>query len=1334
MRKITATAVYIGLILLLAGSTTYAQQCDVSFNLGGSGSVSFDLSQRAPFNTLCVDGLLLFDVDTNPSKGTLEETGIDRMGSFTYTAPAGGLSGPQTARISVTCNFAPSCTGTITFVGQAPATTTVAPTPPPTVAVTPSPPSPVPSCGTPQVVNFDGPQGREIPIEVGNRCDGSFSARVANKPSKGIFITVGKQMTYVPADAQQYTGGADLTIMCGSAVECVHEVVIIVNPATTTTAAPPTTVATTQVPPTTTAVPPAPVATDAPRCNTVSGSATNVGVVQGEIGINRECGLGLSVRVKSLSLAGASLVFTSGSQYEFVAPAGVTGNVIASLAATCGGQPLCDLTFVLIVDNPSPVLTPVPPQVPNTPDGPAQTPAPPVPRADVGSCGAPLVFTRPVSSTVEFSLRDQLQGRCTDLTFTSEAGSLNGNFQINLRGEINYGAPPNEAEESVDVVALCFGTPNCRQRLVFQSYRILTPVPTPRPTSSSAPAQCPRKLYYYYVEPAKVASASLRGRLGEPVCDGFRQFALNENPKVGVLQMHLNGDFTYSTPSTEDLDDFAFTMKCGANVLCVGRAYIMISNVSRTDAPVEGTRVPRPMETAAPVTYNPTQYQKCRGTCRTGAWNTLPTRPNVWDITPGAPILPRDDNKPIGTLDASWKRGQLELSMYGKLGGLSQRFPTFEPIRWTDPSAFTTSDVLAQAAPQSLAFNATCLNNQPTDMGMGEDVWKVPEGTLGTRYRRGGSWYQKFGGAHDNCDTYADSCVTAPLLTPRVNQNANREAEWSVDINNCDTTWKGTVSYSAIRNQQTAAGTNVWSVDNDRHLQATLYSEAVKPANWLDPTKGYMNTMKQYQLSIRLSEWITTMKVDTATSSDAPFTFDPKFFEYRADNGDRAFGINLIFYPAAAEGEATRFTADRRVRGFRVLSQTWFTPDDAQCPTCANKGLSCSIDARQDEDSQFLADNFQRMSCTNGGQPRIQLFKGPMTTSADCKSDADNIIFGRRGFSAPQSCAVSFQNLTIRGIATGSGNSSGGFDYEGTILLQLLLSNGNRATVSVDISLYVSALATEGSFQGEVEICRASPYWPVLDPLGTSLPDDRHPLAPKLPDDQRMYLCIDQRDNAFGPEGWAVAGFTIEGYNSTTIRIEQVGVRYPGSPDVFFIHNNPATGAPAPVSEIEGTFWTETHPFFNFRDVTYRLANNTITSPDGPVLPNADFAFAFNPGAIAVETDVDLFGVFLLFDESGNVIGRPTLRQKIHIDPLLSAQSRYGPTRVLNVDVAVADESPFFFFIVSGIIIGVIALGAVALAKDNDRPLPKWIPRPDNLPNLISLPGRKKKSEATSPH
>ena len=47
-----------------------------------------------------------------------------------------------------------------------------------------------------------------------------------------------------------------------------------------------------------------------------------------------------------------------------------------------------------------------------------------------------------------------------------------------------------------------------------------------------------------------------------------------------------------------------------------------------------------------------------------------------------------------------------------------------------------------------------------------------------------------------------------------------------------------------------------------------------------------------------------------------------------ADTGDRAFGLNLLFYPHVADGAASSYRADAHVAGFRWNQQTWSHPDE----------------------------------------------------------------------------------------------------------------------------------------------------------------------------------------------------------------------------------------------------------------------------------------------------------------------------------------------------------------------------------------------------------------------
>lgn len=928
------------------------------------------------------------------------------------------------------------------------------------------------------------------------------------------------------------------------------------------------------------------------------------------------------------------------------------------------------------------------------------------------SCNATVRIDTFIGESATGSLAlPELSANCAMLTFVANGGASSG-LRVNLRGDYVY--TPTTTTEAVDqfgVNVSCLRTALCQMSIFATVSRRITAAPTTRPpATAAAPDACPP--LYFQVARGQQLSATLRNHAGQPACSAGRSFELLHNPRIGSVDFTPIGDFRYSAPTTETWDDFTFSMLCGGVQLCRGNAYIMISASvapSPTTAAPAGPATPvtsgpssQAPATSEPV-FRPSQYQQCRGTCNTDAWKVVPNADNLWDISPstGAPhVSPRKDGKALNGVDAAWEDGGLVVRAYSKIGNVAVRFPTFEPLQWQLGDLFTGVEQSQRVAATSVPFDLNCLDLQ-SNAGIAEDVWSWTSvvnrtGHVGAHYASGSDWYQKFGGKHIGCDTFRDSCRYAPLLTPRETQDPAAGGVWSVDIDGCDVTWTGRFSFAALRNMRRRDGTPVWSMTRGHFLEGTISTEAVKPNSWLQPRSGLATNVQAKAMVLDLEPW-TRVVVDKTNSK--LFSLDAEYFEYAEEGtNDRAFGLNLLFYPHLPDGARTSYMADRHVAGFRWLNQAWSHPDALQCPTCNGTDMRCALN--DVSEASFTQDTFFSGSCLN---PRVALSRGPSFTGEGCMPSRMH-VFNRMGFSQPHYCRSSFQNLTLRGVArgSGSGNTSSSFAFEGQLRLQLLLDNGQMPVVDVDISLMVATATVDGRYSGSIDVCRAAPYWPVYDPLGESLPDAPHDLYSGEPGE----LCIDRFDRTFGPTGWAVVSYNVDQAPRERTLVEELYVQWPGSPRVYF-----KADMDLPAGAV---WWYDEHPYFNYRSLDERLRNGTISvGEDVQPLGPKDFAFAFTPGALGLAVDLQVTCVVHLRPaEAGDEPGHIIFTQNIRLDPALTSNSRFGPPAVSTAGAENEQHSAVLAMAATGGLIAVVIVVAIMTAvSDTDRPLPAWMPR-----------------------
>lgn len=977
--------------------------------------------------------------------------------------------------------------------------------------------------------------------------------------------------------------------------------------------------------------------------------------------------------------------------------------------------------------------------------------------------------------TIGSLITSSIAAKCQLPQFTSVPGqSSAGTLQFNLKGDYVYTAP--QAAEVVDAIfvdVFCFNNmgvsaPLCRLTFVAQVAAPMTLAPADAPTTAQqgppTVPTCP-VVYHFTATVGGVLSASLKTAVGQPACPYGTWYELGRTANFGSVNLVASGDFSYTAPKQQTWDDFGYTLSCFSKVLCRGSAYVLVSG---TAAPAVSTSTLAPSggggggNNNGPVAGVTTVGQTCRDTCMLDTWKAMPdANPPIWDTTrntvsgddSSANNLRKNDGVAVGTVRASYSNGSLVLVIFGKVGNLGQRFPTFEPFEFRAGETLSARNVLDRVSRTSVAFNVDCLAKQP-EYGMGEEVWhwtsvKNRTGELGPLHNSMGSWYQKFGGGHRQCDTFrADSCKYAPLLTPNAKQDPATGGVWSVDIDGCDVTWTGRFTLAAIRAMRKKSGAPVFTIEDGSTVRTTLYLEAVQPTSWLQPIMGYATDLIAKPLVLRLDPHVT---VQLSESVKKLFAIDSSFRTFRVDSSnaqsDFGFALEMRLYPHVGEGATTSYQAEKHVSGFRWISQRWTDPH-----TTVSSGteLVCTTDPGAPTDSFFSAES-GRSSCTN---PVVALSKGPAMSRDACLAN-HMYVFDRPGLSAPQACATTFQNLTLRGTAPGTGSAPAFFGFEGDVELQLLLDTGVAVSFTASISRFVSMISVDGSgVTGRTRLCRATEYWPVLDPLGTSLPVRPFFLsewASHAPEERDMCAA---GTNTFGPTTWATVLLDID--RTEQVVIESLSMEF-AAPNfagdvIYFLNRDSVTGkrtsflprdqalgsdgkeqpqqgdsTPSPSGK-KSVWWDEKYPFFNFRELSpllrdFNTTGDMLQLPEGMEPQPIDYAVALTPGAIGVTTFATLIWSVRLLESDGSLGGHVTLRTRLLLDKLLSDRDVAGIHRQPRVTIAkdTGKTTYIAIFAMGGLIVGAIAIVVIFVSVDTSKPLPTWIPKMGDLRNAIML-------------
>ncbi|GET90510.1 hypothetical protein, conserved [Leishmania tarentolae] len=1197
--------------------------------------------------------------------------------SYTYSCPSTAAVGYQTSLgYIVQCNGITVCADVVSVV-LTPASTTTAPSP---SDPAPRPPLPetLPSCShhTDVKIYLIGEvYVSDLLLDVKNT-ECRYTAMIED-PSVGMAVVAepSDPMSYVYSTnngtAPQNTS-IPYTIACNGVNTC-HGVVLIH------------------------------LTHDLPACpnSVVSFSVEAGGSVTGALSSGAVCSSGATPSSSLLSpVPGLSLNANGDFLYQ---AANTEAEVAVMILMKCREEKLCQMKARFLIAYPT--------EAPST--------------TSTTSTGAPMVMCAkryrsevPTGQSIRGTIDRVLDSSCNIITYllVNSSSYIKGSLLLNLLGEFYYTAPESQTVDYAVIDVYCAKVFLCRTELVFVAY---IPLPTTSTTTPPPPLPLPlppcANVYYYQTSPGVAINASLNNMAGQEMCVYGRYFTLNTSPTEGRLSVSLTGDFLYFPPKHEGQFSFMFTMHCMKQQYCTGTAHLLVGKEWTPDpVPTDS-----PIDSDSKVSVTNEQIT-CRGTCNASAWKTYPDR-KVWDITPGTGYR-REDGRPADDVMVTWRNNSLVVFVYSMIGNLGVRFPTFEPITTTEGAYMEPEDFASSVSPSSPGFEMSCLANQGRT-GVGEDVWKwftlsldSDTGGVAGYYNSGQSWYQKFGGKHVNCDIFTDPCRYAPLLTP-ANYSNNSLGLWTIDVNDCDATWKGVFAYSSMLKMAKSDGSPVWSFAGNLQLQATLYSEVVQARSWLEP--GQFDALySSRNIHIDLHQLVTVAKTDT----QAPLiSVDAEFFTYvDSETQDQAFGINMLVYPYVDSYMTTGYTRDRHVKGFKWILQDWISPSIEVCPTCTGSKMKC-VAPLEGSGISYTGPGFPEGDCANG-EGRVHLFKGAAMMPGDCP-DSKMHVFNQAGFSSTRNCSTAYQNVTLRGIVRGSGNLSEtlsrAFHYEGTVQLMLLMDDHSHKRLNLRLSTYVSRLSTyvshlskgSPSMEGRLTTCRSGSYWPVLDPLGSSLASSPLPLSLA----EATPLCIDDLSSSYGPSDWALFAVNIPGVKPSDVTVRSVYVQH-NNTRIYLIYRDPITGAAAtPKSGADGDWWQYKYPFLAFRDLGAQVKNNSITystlMASSAAAADVVYAFTFIPGALGVGADIEVV-VEVLIQSSVAAESTTEFHRVLHIDPHLTQRSRQGPPPTYSSPKREKNRTDFYAIsTTAGVAFALVVTVIFFMLADNSRPLPKWVPR-----------------------
>nr|VDZ47400.1 hypothetical_protein_conserved [Leishmania donovani] len=610
----------------------------------------------------------------------------------------------------------------------------------------------------------------------------------------------------------------------------------------------------------------------------------------------------------------------------------------------------------------------------------------------------------------------------------------------------------------------------------------------PTTTTTAAPVmQCPGNYNYSLILNSdgilieQIFNLSARAAATGMFCTSGIISATLKEPAHGALRWNNTGTFVY-TPSTleegDDIDYFEFQLTCSnEGTKCAGTVIISIVSEEKDEIyyAMEGAIV-------------------CRGTCDAAAWRTSPTALDLFDVNKtGVAVTPRKDVRAVDGVDFGFTAsGDLVIHAYTTIGNLAARFVTFYPITEASVPGLFNSTAVPDGS--HVSFEPSCLNKQAIT-GQGTDIWSwtdldVLKGHLNTQadaYKSGDNYYQKFGGNHRHCDVYrVDPCKYAPLMTPTLNDNNNNvynnatpSVQWKLYINDCDATWVGKASVESLRALRQPDGSPTFRLEgNGTYLVGAVYSQSVKPASWTSPLAGIVHSETAYEVRLKIHNMIIVDALARPSSdATAPLLQMSSDIQYsagkRTDTQERLYRYSVLLYPYF---EANKTAADitslsLKVVSTTLLNSTWTSPSKVECPMCTGTMISCT----------GTGNGFE----TDCGDKALMTFEALDYNASDFEGSIVND--GSSGKSA--STSVSPKNalrvtFAVRVNGAGSADATDAYPV-GTFAISVKLSSGQVFDVVVNQTDYISELNTRFL---DTQICRPSAYWPVPDPLGSSVP------------------------------------------------------------------------------------------------------------------------------------------------------------------------------------------------------------------------------------------------------
>lgn len=827
----------------------------------------------------------------------------------------------------------------------------------------------------------------------------------------------------------------------------------------------------------------------------------------------------------------------------------------------------------------------------------------------------------------------------------------------------------------------------------------------------------------------------------------------------GQFSIENNGSFTYRSVRPQGgavwngYDSFKYSATCNDQLQCTGHAYI---TTTFTTASIHNS-VPNSPNPNVDFEDGFTEFVKCSGSCMSSSnngggmkWFARHTLPRIWDIMPdetgtipqqSLPWVSATEQVPTDGLEFDWRNNHATVTTYGAIGSMGVRFPTMEEVTFTPGHLFQSNDYAGSTYlsvhADSTGFDMSCLDEQSTDSTIGDagsNLWNSNLEQVGTLYdgvqwndiaSHGASWYYKFNGKHNNCNLFGENTVSlrcryAPLLTPipTITSSGSQYHErgvWRLTIKNCMLKWEGRFTWDALNKQKLSNGNRAWELEHNGckyTLSGNVYNEAVQPNSWTDIKRGFAWIDTKYLLKIVLEQ-----NVDfTFDLGIDIFTVDLQQFTYN-DNGDYAFGYNMIVYPTTlnsgfAPDDGHQLYPDRRIQGLMWVSQFWSSPNyNGECPSCPSGGFAENNDGSNtanvctteiNDNAVFSAAPMNDDAKCGGDSsvaPIVTLKKGPAATPVTtCGSPVPALlaITGIPGVSnqVTGGCNVNYQNITLRGVATGSSvvPSDSAFGFEGTIVLTFYLVNGEHPHFQLTPHMFVKSLCVKGGFSGTSYTCRTSPYWPVAHVDSTDLPD---------------YICEEPDARTFGPTDWAVIFFDITDIKYDLVDVKSLSVTFTGLSPIVFIENALPTSS-----------WQSEFGYLHFRDLIAILGHNgQAIDPQsragvsaGP--KDTDYGFAFTPGAHNENTKITIQCTLTISAPSSSdrrfgaqqaSSGENSLNQEIQITrrPLSSASvslSNIAASSSSSSDMTTSNSNSNVVITVLAVACGLLVVAVIGMA------------------------------------